>query len=467
MDETIDRRRLLAGLSALGATAIAGCTGGDGEADTEDGSDGGDSGGDDGGDGTTTESEESTGTSAQDGGTEPIRIGSPQGLTGRYSSVAQPVADAVRLAQQEVNDAGGIGERELEISVEDVGWTVEEARPVVDKMLNVDQVPLLLGLTSGILEPLWDDIQSAETPVISGYPGSTFLDERGGDSGTPEDLSDDQWVWRTIASYTIRLLGMAHYLQEERDAETLAIFTGSEPGDQSQASAMRRAWEGLGGEVATEVTYRKDQSDFRTPLTELYESSFDAVYFSTPQADLSKIGQQWNELGYSDGDEIVVVTNGALSQEVFQPYFEGVLQASSKPAGPVKEEFEERFGEFSDHEPNVWTYANWDAAMVGALAMERAVQTEGEITRESIQRSIGPVAREGGTTVTSFEEGKTELRDGNEVNYDGAASATEFDAYGNVSAAVNVQQFGESGETSVLQTVSLETLTELLPQVSE
>jgi branched-chain amino acid transport system substrate-binding protein len=247
----------------------------------------------------------------------------------------------------------------------------------------------------------------------------------------------------------------------------LGIFTGSQPGDQSQANAMRRSWEALGGDVVTEVTYRTDQSSFRTPLTKLYETEFDAVYFSTPAADLSSIGQQWNELGYDDRDAIVVVTNGALNDDNFQSYFDGVLQASSKPAGPAKEEFEDRFGEYSEHQPNVWTYANWDAAIVAALAMERALREHGEITRATIQQNIGPVAREGGTTVTSFEEGKTELQNGNEINYNGAASAVEFDDYGNVSAAVNIQQFGSDASTSVVQTVPLETLTELLPQVSE
>lgn len=456
MDDRIERRHVLAGLGSVGVGALAGCTsdgGGDPgtETDTQDQSNASD---------TPNQSDES-------GQTEAVTISSPQGLTGRYSSVAQPVADAVRLAQQEINAGGGIGERELTISIEDVGWTVEEARPVLDKMINVDQVPLLVGLTSGILEPAWDDIQSGEIPVLSGYPGSTFLDERGGDNGTPQDLSDDEWVWRTIASYTIRLLGMAHYLREERDASTLAIFTGSQPGDQSQANAMRRSWEALGGDVVTEVTYRTDQSSFRTPLTKLYENDFDAVYFSTPAADLSSIGQQWNELRYDERDAIVIVTNGALSGDNFQPYFEGVIQASSRPAGPAKETFEERFGEFSDHEPNVWTYANWDATIVGALAMERALQQNGEITRATIQQNIDPVAREGGTTVTSFEEGKAELQNGNEINYNGAASAVEFDNYGNVSAAVNVQQFGGDASMSVIDTVPLETLTELLPEVSE
>jgi branched-chain amino acid transport system substrate-binding protein len=465
MDDRIDRRRVLAGLGALGTGSLAGCTSGGGSGDD------GDGGGDGNSDGemseSGTDSEQETDSSDGDGQAETVTIGSPQGLTGRYSSVAQPVADAVRLAEQEINDAGGIGDREVNISIEDVGWTVEEARPVVDKMLNVDQVPLILGLTSGILEPVWDDIQSAETPVISGYPGSTFLDERGGDNGTPQDLADDGWAWRTIASFTIRLLGMARYLRAERNASTLAIFTGSEPGDQSQAGAMRRAWQGLGGQVVTEVTYRTDQSNFRTPLTKLYENDFDAVYFSTPEADLAKIGQQWSELGYNERDAIVVVTNGAISEDIFQPYFEGVLQASSQPAGPAKDIFEERFGEFSDHEPNVWTYANWDAAVVGALAMERALQRDGEITRATVQRNIGPVARDGGTTVTSFEEGKAALQNGNEVDYDGAASAVEFDDFGNVSAAVNIQQFGDTASTSVVQTIPLETLTELLPQISE
>lgn len=457
MEYSVDRRELLLGVGSLSAAALAGCTDGDG----------GDAGDGDGGEPAGGDGDTATPTSTATQAAGSVTIGSPQGLTGRYSSVAQPVADAMRLAEREINDAGGIGDRDVTISVEDAGWTVEEARPVVDKMLNVDQVPLIVGLTSGILEPLWDKLQSAQTPVVSGYPGSTFLDERGGDGGTPDDLSDDEWVWRTIASYTIRLLGMAHFLQEERDASTLAIFTGSEPGDQSQASAMRRAWEGLGGEVVAEVSYRTGQSNFRTPLTKLYSNEFDVVYFSTPAADLAKIGQQWNELGYDERDATVVVTNGALSEDNFQPYFEGLLQASSKPAGPAKSDFESTFGEFSDHDPNVWTYANWDAAMVGALAMERALREDGEITAESVQRNVGAVAREGGTTVTSFEEGKAEIQNGNEVNYDGAASAVEFDAYGNVSAAVNVQQFGEDASASVLQTVPLETLSELLPQISE
>ena len=463
MDDELNRRAVLLGASGLGVTTLAGCT------DDTSGEGGTDPGDQESGSATTTTRTADGGDGDDDGDGQPasVTIGSPQGLTGRYSSVAQPVADAVRLAEQEINDAGGIGDGELTMSVEDVGWTVEEARPVVDKMLNVDQVPLIVGLTSGILEPLWDKLQSSGRPVLSGYPGSTFLDERGGDNGTPGDVSDDEWVWRTIASYTIRLLGMAYHLQEERDASTLAIFTGSEPGDQSQADAMRRAWEGLDGKVVIEVTYRTDQSDFRTPLTKLYSEEFDAVYFSTPEADLTKIGQQWNELGYANDDAIVVVTNGALSEDVFQPYFEGFLQASSRPAGPAKDAFEDRFDEFSDHEPNVWTYANWDAAVVGALAMERALRQAGEITPELVQQNIGAVAREGGTTVTTFEEGKREIQNGNEVNYNGAASAVEFDDYGNVSAAVNIQQFGEDASTSVVQTVPLETLTDLLPRVSE
>jgi ABC-type branched-subunit amino acid transport system substrate-binding protein len=50
---------------------------------------------------------------------DPIKIGSPYNLTGGYASIDNPAANGSRLAVKELNEAGGVLGRPLEIIIED------------------------------------------------------------------------------------------------------------------------------------------------------------------------------------------------------------------------------------------------------------------------------------------------------------------------------------------------------------
>ena len=69
----------------------------------------------------------------------------------------------------------------------------------------------------------------------------------------------------------------------------------------------------------------------------------------------------------------------------------------------------------------------------------------GETSPEAIQRSIGDVAREGGTTVITFAEGKEALDNGDEINYEGAVTNCDFTEHGNVWGDVAVERITPDG----------------------
>ncbi len=85
----------------------------------------------------------------------PIRIGMIDPLTGVYAAVAQNEVIGAKLAVDQINAAGGVLGRPLELLVEDsandVGTGVQKARKLIDR----DQVSFLIGdVNSGIAQAI-------------------------------------------------------------------------------------------------------------------------------------------------------------------------------------------------------------------------------------------------------------------------------------------------------------------------
>lgn len=437
-----NRRTILKGIGSVGLlSSLAGCSGGVGSNNSSGGSESG-----------------------------ALITGAPQGLSGKYTSLVPPVIDAIKLAEKRVNDAGGIDGRNLKIKIENSGWSVEEARPAMNKLVNADNALILFGMQSATIPPLWDTIQSQEVPVLSGWPGSTFLNRKGGDMGTPKDVSDDQWVWRTIPSDTNKNLGAAYWFQEKQGYDSISFLHGSTQGESSNYSAMKEAWEALDGTVKHDIQFRRGQGNFQLVLSQIFGNDpGDVVMFAAASTSFTSIMNQLEQLGYSNTDAQIYanagVVNDSYLQEQWQPYLQGIIGTISAPGGPNQDYFQQIYSKFTDKSPNLWTYGQWDSCIVGSLAMVRAKRDYGEITRTSIEKCIGPVARPGGTSVSTFAKGKEELNAGNEINFQGATSNVNFDKYGNVSAAVEVKKAASNKSLKTIDTVPLAQIDDLRTQV--
>jgi branched-chain amino acid transport system substrate-binding protein len=78
---------------------------------------------------------------------DPIKIGSPYNLTGGYASIDNPAANGSRLAVKEINEAGGVLGRPLEIIIEDGKSDVPTITSVAKKLVEEDGVHVMAGLT--------------------------------------------------------------------------------------------------------------------------------------------------------------------------------------------------------------------------------------------------------------------------------------------------------------------------------
>lgn len=369
-----------------------------------------------------------------------IVVGQPASITGAWDYLQPAASAATDLAVQQINDADGPLDSAFEINRQDTAVDTQQAREVVTQFANSDDVVAINGLYSSELEPLWDFLQEQELPIITPWPGSTYLDTRGGDKGT-DDVGDDEWLWRTVIGDTVHTAGAAQAMVEEAGIERMAILSATSAGEEGWTRQFTNWYEELGGEIAEVISAQGGQASYQSQLNQLFENEFEAWALSFPLEDAITIIRNWQDGGY--GRQLLMedgLRDGSLIDEVGGEA-EGAWIAAGSSEGPNYDQFLSSYQEVSDEELHPWGVAAYDATNVLALAIHHA----GGVGSAAIQQSIGAISRPDGTTVTTFAEGREALDNDEEINYEGAVTNCDFTDHGNVWGNVVVERVTPDG----------------------
>jgi branched-chain amino acid transport system substrate-binding protein len=407
-----------------GLVGLAGCTGG--------GTDGGESG--DGGDG---------------GDSAGITFGQPAILTGGLSGIQPPVSASTDLAVQKINEAGGPLGEEINVVRRDTAYDPTTAREKLRQLINVDNAAVITGLTSTTAVPTWDFIQELEAPVVTMYAGSRFFDTRGGDNGTPQDLSDDGWFWRTTGADTQHTAGAALHAQSS-DATNIGVINTKTSGARTWANAFYDAIGVLDGVTQTKkLEVEGGKTTYRSDLESFFEADIDLFGVAVEEApDAVTMLDQWKQAGYGGK---VMLSNPMKNPDVRENLGsrlqdDWVRVSVPATAGPWADTYIEELDSFvtssdtydDDLSKNSWSASAYDSITVSALAIHRA----GEATHEAIQKNLGPVARPPGKKVSTFADGKEALDNDEEINFVGAQTKVNFNDKGDVFNDVKIWSLG-------------------------
>ena len=235
---------------------------------------------------------------------EPFVIGAMDALTGVGESYGNPLQQAKLLAVEEINAAGGINGRELEIIFEDSKCAAADAITAYNKLTDVDGVKIILGTTcSGAML------------------GAAPLAEREGvillsaSATSPDIAAAGDYIFRTaINDEQLGIdIGNTMWVDGVRDVATITESTDYAEGARRTSVAR---FEELGGSVVASEAYSTDVIDFRSQLTKLINAEPDAILL-TAQGEVSggTIVKQARELGFTGQfySEVVPTQPDALS----------------------------------------------------------------------------------------------------------------------------------------------------------
>ncbi len=276
---------------------------------------------------------------------ESFKIGVMESLTGPGETYGTVSSQAKQLAVDEINAAGGIDGRMIELIVQDSKCSAQDAITAYNKLTDVDGVKIILGTScSGAMLGAAPLAEADGVVLFSGLATNPDIAEAG------------DYIFRTSMSDAQLGIDTGNVLWAD-GIRTLATITEAT----DYAEGVRRSsvaqFESLGGEVVGEERYPSDITDFRSQLTKLINANPDALHIAA-QAEFSggTIVKQARELGF-DGPiygEVVVI--GATALEVAGEAATGVkaITADLDPANQKAQEVINSFRETYNYVTLPW-----------------------------------------------------------------------------------------------------------------
>ena len=235
----------------------------------------------------------------------PFKIGVMESVTGPGETYGNVAVQAKEMAVDEINAAGGINGRMLELVVEDSKCNAQDSITAYNKLTDVDGVKIILGSScSGAMLGAAPLAEEEGVVLFSGLATNPDIAEAG------------DYIFRTSMSDAQLGIDSGNVLWAD-GIRTLATITEST----DYAEGVRREsvaqFEKRGGEVVAEERYPSDTTDFRTYLTRLLNENPDAIHLAA-QGEFSggTIVKQLRELGYDGPLYSEVMPVGATALEI-------------------------------------------------------------------------------------------------------------------------------------------------------
>jgi branched-chain amino acid transport system substrate-binding protein len=291
---------------------------------------------------------------------ESIKIPVAAAFTGQLASFGEGIKNAAILKGEEINAAGGINGKKVEIVLEDELCDPKEAATVATKLANDPRVSIVVGhLCSSASLAALPIYRDAKLPAIS--PASTNVNIG----------KMSPFYFRNVYKDDFQGLFLAKYAKLARGFQKVAIF--HEVNDYSMGLKLAFAQEArrLGIQIVGTEAYTSDTTDFKPQLTKIKMMKPDAIFIPgyAPQGTL--IVSQAAALGLknvaffgADGldDDLMLKNPDAEGLFVTTPFL-------PDKAGPQAASFIEAYKKKYGKEPN-WFAANaYDGVGMSAQAI--------------------------------------------------------------------------------------------------
>ncbi len=382
-----------------------------------------------------------------------LKLGVLAPTTGDLSSIGQNWPAAVQLAVDTINECGGVNEAQVSLIAEDDQTDPSAGSSAMTKLAEVDRVAGVVGSFASSVSGAAVDV-AVRNKVMMVSPGSTspVFTER-----AKNGEFDGYWA-RTAPPDTYQSEALAALAKKQgfKNVSTVAINNDYGVGFEKQ---FIDAFKKTGGNIMGKpVRYDPKAATLDSEAKAAFESKPDAVaavlYAETGSVLLKSAFEQ----GLADG-VTVLLTDGVYSDDFVQQVgktadgksiIAGALGTVPGADGKALKQFTALWNEKTGKELTAYVPHNWDAAVLMMLAAEASDANTGE----GIKSKILEVANAPGTEVTDACKAMELVRNGEDINFQGASGNVDIDENGDVVGSYDVWQVAEDGTLSVIDKVN-------------
>jgi branched-chain amino acid transport system substrate-binding protein len=366
------------------------------------------------------------GDESSDGGDAPagdgtLKIGTILPQTGSLAFLGPPEFAAVDLAIKEINEAGGVLGKDVEVSHTDSGDTSTDiASQSADRLIAQDVDAIIGAASSGVSLNFIDKLYEAEIVQIS--PANTS------DAFTTHASGD--YYFRTAPADTLQGRVLSNQVLADGN-EKVAILALQDAYGTGLAGHVESGVTGGGGEVVLKEIYDPQAAEFSAEVAKVKAANPDAIVLVTFN-EIVKLAPALIEAGLGPDTKKWYFVDGNLSNYK-DDFPAGALEGvkGTLPGAAATEEFKTRLlGVNPDLQDYAYAPESYDAVVLAALA---AIAANSD-NATAIKDNLVDVSK-GGEKCTTFADCKALLEEDKDIDYDGVSGPIEFSDKGDPTAA--------------------------------
>ncbi len=312
--------------------------------------------------------------------TQGIEIGFFGALTGPEATFAISGRNGARLALDEINRAGGVLGKKLDLLSEDDRNEASEAVSAVTKLITRDHVIALIGENASTRTiAAASTAQTYQVPMVS--PTSTAV----------EVTKKGDYIFRVCFIDPSQGKVLALFARQNLKAQTAALLIDAKS-DYSVGlgAAFRAQFIAQGGRVISELKYAEGDSDFNAQLTSIRAEKPDVLLVPGYYTDAGLIARQARGLGVTatllggdgwDSPKLAEIGGAAVEGAYFSNHY------SVDDPAPAVRSFVEAYRKAYGAVPDSIAASSYDAARLIVDAIRRAGSTEGKRVRDALASS--------------------------------------------------------------------------------
>ena len=296
----------------------------------------------------------------------PVLMGAILSTTGPFAPLGEPESNAIKIAERDINDHGGINGRPLSIEIVDDQGKPDTASQLATQFVSRHVAAIIGGTTSTTTGAIARVTTAANTLQIYPTPTAVFWDSK---TGVVKN------IFETTPRNEVEAVALVNFAEKKFSAKKFAILHDENTVGTVGATVAVAELATRKLDVVANETYPTDATDVTGQLLKIKASGADTLILWGASPALGIIARQIKQLGLTQN---VISSTGTLSDNFLRvagPAADGLYSDSAlnftHPSKATqtfltlyRETYKKRAVQFA-------SFA-WDAVHLAALALTRA-----------------------------------------------------------------------------------------------
>ncbi|MFN8492188.1 MAG: ABC transporter substrate-binding protein [Caldilineaceae bacterium] len=329
------------------------------------------------------------GTASGGAAGDAIKIGGGFALTGDESSLDLPAANGAKLAAKEINAAGGVLGKQIDLIVHDSQYKMDVTAQIAKQFVEQDKAVAVIGFTdTDSVLASGPTIQGAGLPFITAGATSPKIPTQVGDKMFLACFGDNVQA-AAGAEFGFKKFGKKAYLLWDKGVEYTTLL----------GSYFKSRYTELGGELVLEDQYDDKATDFSAQIAKVKAKVKDMgkepdfYYIAAMPYNVGPVVKQFRDAGLTgpiiggdgyDTPDLVSVAGGAAENVFFSTHALMDAQGGTDSIKKFIAAYNKEYG----HDPeNAFAALGYDTMYLLADALKRAGSTDAAAITKAIKET--------------------------------------------------------------------------------